>query len=77
MLISGVTEECRLDHDHAVGDGLAHHAGLDVDGLVGRRAEGIDECAATEVVDELRKVLHRLRKAEGVFVVAVEVREAD
>lgn len=64
MLVGRVAQQCGLDHDHAVGDGLAHHAGLDVDGLVGRRAEGVDECAATEVVDELREVLHWMREAE-------------
>lgn len=77
LLVGGVAEQCGLDHDHAVGDRLAHHAGLDVDGLVGRRAEGVDECAATQVVNELWEVLHWVGQPEGVFIVAVEVREAD
>lgn len=77
LLVGGVAKKSGLDHNHAVGDGFAHHAGLDVDRLIGRRAEGIDECAATEMIDELREVLHWLRKTEGVFVVAVEVGESD
>lgn len=77
MLVCRVTKKSGLDHDHAVWDGFANHAGLNVDGLVGRRTEGIYECAATEVVDELWEVLHWLGKTEGVFVVAVEVRETN
>ncbi len=75
LRVSGVAQQCRLDHHHTVGDGLPHHTRLHVDGLVRWGAEGVDEGTAPEVIYELREVLHRLGQSERVLVVSIEVCE--
>ena len=67
-----VAQQRRLDHHHAVRDRLARHAALEVDRLVRRGAEGVDESRPSEVVDELGEMLERGGEAERASVIPVE-----
>ena len=72
LLLRRVAQQRRLDHHHAVSDRLSRHAALEVDRLVRRGAEGVDERRPSEVVDELGEMLERGGKAERPSVVSVE-----